>query len=94
VRTALFLLVVAAAGCGGPKRSEDPQVQDEEITRDIMVALHGNARYDDVRVTCRDGVAILEGIVTDESDREQAKRIAWRISGVREVQSRLRIRSR
>jgi osmotically-inducible protein OsmY len=94
VRKAFVFLVVAAIGCGGPKRSEDPLVQDEEITRDIMVALHGNARYDDVRVTCREGVAILEGVVTDESDREQAKRIAGGVSGVREVRSRLRIRSR
>ena len=94
MRTALCLLLAAAAGCAGPRRSEDPKVRDQEITRDIMVGLHGNERFADIQVTCEQGVVILEGVVTEENDRYQAERVARGVSGVREVRSRLRIRSR
>ena len=94
MKAAPWVLMVLIVGCGGPKRSDDPLVQDEEITRDIMTELIRYDRFADVRVTCRKGVAILEGAVNDSSDQEQAKQIAWRITGVREVQSRLRLRSR
>lgn len=94
MRAVPWVLVALIVGCGGAKRSDDPLVQDEEITRDIMSELVRHDRFADVRVTCRQGVALLEGAVNDASDQEQAKQIAWRITGVREVQSRLRLRSR
>jgi len=87
-------LLALIVGCGGPKRSDDPLVQDEEITRDIMSELIRYDRFAEVRVTCRKGVAILEGVVNDAADQEQAKHIAWAITGVRDVQARLRLRSR
>jgi len=94
VRTALVLAVVAALGCSGPKRSEDPQIRDQEILRDVMMALHGNERFADVRVDVRKGVAVLEGIVTGEADRREAESIAWSVSGVQDVRSSIRLRSR
>lgn len=94
MRIALLSLLAVAIGCGGPRRSEDAQVRDEEITRDIVWELQRDERFADVRVTCKDGVVSLDGIVTDEDDRDWAKRLAGRISGVRDVQSRLRLRSR
>ncbi len=94
MRIAICLLLAAAIGCGAPRRSSDPQVADEEITRDIAWLYHGNERFAGVRVTCEQGVAILDGVVTDEADRDEARRIAWGVSGVREVRSRLRLRSR
>ena len=94
MRIALVLAAVAAVGCGAPRRSEDPQIRDQEITRDIMMALHGNERFADVRVDCRKGVAILEGIVTGEADRHEAERLAWGVSGVQDVRSAIRLRSR
>jgi len=87
-------LLALIIGCGGPKRSDDPLVQDEEITRDLMSELIRYDRFSEVRVTCRKGVAILEGVVNDASDQDQAKHIAWSITGVRDVQVRLRLRSR
>jgi osmotically-inducible protein OsmY len=45
-------------------------------------------------VSCKEGVALLDGIVTSESDHDQARRVAWGISGVLEVRSRIRLRSR
>ena len=94
MRIALCLLLAFAAGCAGPRRSEDPKVRDQEITRDIMVKYLGDDRFARIQVSCDQGLVILDGIVTDEADREQAYRIAWSVSGVREIKSRLRSRSR
>lgn len=94
MRIAVLVSLAVAIGCTGPKRSEDPQVRDEEITRDIVWELQRDERFVDVRVTCKDGVASLDGIVMSDSDRDQAKSLAGRVSGVREVRSRLRLRSR
>lgn len=94
MRTALLFFLLLASACGGPRRSEDPRVVDQEITRDLMSELLADERYADIRVTCEKGVVTLDGVVTEESDRERAGRIAWGISGVRDVRSRLRLRSR
>lgn len=94
MRLAILLALATLVGCFGPRRSEDPMVRDEEITRDIQWALHGDPRFADVRVSCKEGVALLDGIVTSESDHDQARRVAWGISGVLEVRSRIRLRSR
>ena len=94
MRTALFLVVATLVGCVGPRRSDDPQVRDEEICRDVAWELHGDDRFSEIRVTCKKGVVFLDGVVTDESDREQARRKAWGVSGVEEVKSSLRLRSR
>lgn len=94
MRIALLLLLAAAVGCGGPRRSDDPKVRDQEITRDILWELQQDERFADIRVTCKDGVVSLDGVVTDESDHDRAKSLAGRISGVKDVHSRLRLRSR
>ena len=94
MRAVPWVLLALIIGCGGPKRSDDPLVQDEEITRDIMSEMLRHDRFSEVRVTCRKGVVVLEGVVNDASDQEQAKHIARAISGVRDVQTRLRLRSR
>lgn len=94
MRAILVVALAAVAACSGPKRSEDPKIQDQEIQRDLSWQLHGNPRYADIRISCEKGVVTLDGIVTDEADNEQAQRIAWNISGVRDVRSRLQLRSR
>jgi osmotically-inducible protein OsmY len=93
-RVMVWLALASLVACGGPKRSEDPMVRDEEITRDIKWALHRDPRFADVRVTCKQGVAMLDGVVTTEADHDRARSIAWGVSGVQEVQSRVRLRSR
>jgi osmotically-inducible protein OsmY len=94
MRTALCLLIAAAAGCAGVRRSEDPLARDQEITRDVQWNLHGDARFERVLVSCNQGVVALEGTVTDEVDKAEAERIARRVTSVREVRSNLRVRSR
>lgn len=94
MRIALCLLMAAAAGCAGVRRSEDPIARDQEITRDVMMRLHGDPRFERVLVSCQDGVVALEGTVTDESDKAEAERVARRVTSVREVKSSLRVRSR
>jgi len=94
MRTALCLLIAAAAGCAGVRRSEDPIARDQEITRDVQWRLHGDARFERVLVSCKDGVVVLEGTVNDETDKAEAERVARRVTSVREVKSTLRVRSR
>jgi osmotically-inducible protein OsmY len=94
MRTALCLLIAAAAGCAGVRRSEDPLARDQEITRDVHWRLLGDARFEQVLVSCKDGVVALDGTVTDESDKAEAERMARRVASVREVRSNLRVRVR
>jgi len=59
----------------------------------VEEALHSDAFFYDehVTVTVRDGVATLRGIVFDDWDLRQAKRIARKITGVRRVLNDLEI---
>ena len=94
MRIALCLLIAAAAGCAGVRRSEDPIARDQEITRDVMMKLHGDARFERVLVSCNEAVVMLEGTVNDETDKAEAERVARRVTSVRGVKSTLRVRSR
>jgi osmotically-inducible protein OsmY len=94
MRVILAAALMTVAACGGPKRSEDPKIQDQEIQRDLSWQLHGNPRFANIRISCVQGVVTLEGMVTDESDRDLARRIARDIPGVRDVKSQLQLRSR
>lgn len=94
MKIALFLMLALAVGCAGPRRSEDPKVRDQEITRDILVRYLNDDRFSRVQVACAQGVVVLDGVVTDEADKYQAERLAGGVSGVQEVKSRLRVRSR
>ncbi len=94
MRTALCLVIAAAAGCAGVRRSEDPMARDQEITRDVQWRLHGDPRFERILVSCKDGVVALEGTVTDEADKAEAERMARRVTSVQEVRSSLRVRSR
>jgi len=89
-----LLLVLLAAACGGPRRSEDSKVRDQEIKRDIMMEFQGDERFVDVRVTCEKGVVTLDGAVLDQAENDRAQYLAGGVSGVEEVRSRLRHRSR
>ena len=62
-------------------------VPDEVLKEQIETALHDDPYFPDwhVDVTVRNGVAYLEGVVFDDSDAADAKRIARRITGVRRV---------
>ena len=88
------MLVLLASACAGPRRSEDPQVRDQEIKRDIMMAFQADERFSDVRVTCEKGVVTLDGAVLDREENEKAQSLAWGVSGVQDVRSHLKLRSR
>ena len=89
-----LVLVLVAAACGGPRRSDDLKVRDQEIKRDVMMALQGDERFVDVRVTCEKGVVTLDGAVLDQAENDRARDLAWGVHDVEEVRSRLRHRSR
>ena len=94
MRIGLLVLLVGLAACSGPRRSSDPVVRDQEIVRDIAVKYHDDPRFDRVQIACSDGRVTLDGVVTDDNDRNAACRIAYGVSGVQEVTCRLKLRSR
>jgi hypothetical protein len=63
------------------------KVPDEVLTKQVEAALHDDPFFPDMHVDVRvkNGVAYLEGVVFDDSDVTDAKRIARRIPGVRRV---------
>lgn len=74
------------------KRLPDP-VADMELAQRVEAVLHDDPYFYDGHVTIRvkNGVAILEGLVFDESDVRTAVRLARRTSGVKRVVNRLEI---
>jgi osmotically-inducible protein OsmY len=68
-------------------------VPDEVLKQQVESALHDAVYFPDmhVEVTVRNGVAYLEGVVFENSDVTDAKRIARRIPGVRSVICNLEI---
>jgi osmotically-inducible protein OsmY len=68
------------------KKRQD-RVADEVLTKNVQVALHSSAFFNDehVTVTIKNGVVTLEGIVYDDWDVRTAIRIARKIAGVRRV---------
>jgi osmotically-inducible protein OsmY len=62
-------------------------VPDEVLKKQVEAALHDDPVFPDMHVDVRvkNGVAYLEGVVFDDSDATDAKRIARRIPGVRRV---------
>jgi osmotically-inducible protein OsmY len=86
-------LVLLIAGCAGPRRSADPVARDQEIIRDILWHYHGQARFEEIRVTCLNGEVTLSGRVPSEADRAEAVGIARR-RDVKALHNKLEVRPR
>lgn len=64
---------------------------DEELRQDIIDALkaHPNVGAETISVSVNNGVAVLEGIVTDGTDNAEVEEIVRRVMDVRDVENRL-----
>ena len=75
-----------ASGARAPAAGEIGQ--DLALNNQVIDTLRP---FRDVRTTSRDGVVTLTGRVDDETERDQAARMAGEVSGVRSVTNELRI---
>ncbi len=87
----------SAGSLDSPLESEPgpPRLQggDDEIARDVRLALREDAGTSDlrIRVVVRDGVVYLRGTVGSLDDVELAEAVAGQVDGVLEVQEELEI---
>lgn len=86
---ALFLLVLAC----GPKKPAEIAAQDVEIERAVLWEFRNDRRFDDIQVSCREGVVTLRGRVDSREIGEEALERAREASDERVV-SALEIRPR
>jgi osmotically-inducible protein OsmY len=66
---------------------EDAMKTDTEIEKDVKDELHYEPSLDEagIKVTCREGIVTLSGIVNSFTEKETATWAAERVSGVRAV---------
>ncbi len=66
---------------------------DEEITEAVRIALEKDPFVDagQVRVTTRDAMVTLEGVVPKEAEREMAECDAWYVFGVDKVKNKIAV---
>ena len=85
--SALFL-----AACG-PKRPAEVAARDVEIERAVLWEFRNDRRFDDIRISCREGVVTLSGRVDSREIGEEALERARTASDAKVV-SALEIRPR
>jgi osmotically-inducible protein OsmY len=92
---AVLVLVLLLPSCR-PAQKSDSAERDVEITRSILwnYRQDSGARFQDIRVTCVDGVITLDGRVADGQAAQDAQAIALRHSRGAKVTSRLQVRPR
>jgi hypothetical protein len=87
----LALVLVLASGC----KNQQAQRTDQQIAADIQAMVHGEAALtqQNIQVTVANGVATLNGTVTDDASRALAANDSATISGVRTVVNNLTVQS-
>jgi hypothetical protein len=77
----------------GRTQSRHYQRSDERIRDDVYDRLndHPNVDSSDIRVTVSEGEVTLEGMVHSRREKRLAEDIAESVSGVRDIQNRLRV---
>ena len=93
---ALFL-VILLFGCSAasPQRSEtDRIVDDATIQAKVKSELIDDPRIDGeaVNLEVRRGIVTLVGYVGSDNERKAIEDVAWRVSGVKDVDNRLELR--
>ncbi len=70
------------------------QDNDDELTDAVRLALAKDpfVNATKTRVTSKDGVVTLEGLVPNETMRRMAERDAWYVLGVREVVNKIAVK--
>ena len=100
--TARKTLIAAAAVCwafaaggafAGDKMKSDQPVTDTWITTKVKAELakDKSTKANEIHVTTKDGVVMLDGAVTSEAEKEKAETDAKGIKGVVSVTNNLRV---
>lgn len=88
----ILLLPLLLAACPATIRSGDPVARDQEICRDILWRFHHDPRFEEVGVTCLDGVVTLKGRVSSREARSEAEQACFDTRSVRAVVNRVEVR--
>lgn len=83
------------ASCGGrAHRATDDIALDKDVETKILWHMKGDARFDEVRPECADGVVTLRGRVPSRAASDEAFRIALEENRGRRVENMLEIRAK
>ena len=85
----LALVLLAAAGC----KNQPAARTDQQITTDVQAKISGEGALNgqNIQVTVQNGVATLNGTVTDEASRALAANDSGTVGGVRTVVNNLTV---
>ena len=74
--------------------SDHHPIKDSYITAKVKAELiaDGSTDADNIHVTTRHGIVTLRGVVKSTAERDEAKRDAMKIDGVRRVRNELHVR--
>ncbi len=89
------VLLLLAAACASPEPEEIAAV-DMEIERAILWKYRNESRFDAVEVSCHNGVAVLQGVVSTRKDAleavDWAREAAQEWDSGAEIVSEIRVR--
>jgi osmotically-inducible protein OsmY len=85
-------------GCAGSRyeRSTGEYIDDKSLTSRVKGALadHPQYKYEDVHVETFRGVVQLSGFVNSTDQKRQAKDIAAKVQGVKEVENNITVKEK
>jgi len=82
VATLLVAVLIAGVAMGASKPVSDNAISDEvriRLTSDPVV------KGGDLKADVKDGVVTLSGTVTDQQQKDKAKKLAGKVKGVKQV---------
>lgn len=76
-----------------PQADKTPPVDDQTLQSKVRDQLASNPSFSGINVTANKGVVTLEGTVASKEDRQQAKKMAQSVAGVKNVKDKLTVAS-
>lgn len=76
-----------------PQADKTPPVDDQTLQSQVRDQLASNPAFSGINVTANKGVVTLEGTVASKEDRQQAKKMAQSVAGVKSVKDKLTVAS-
>ncbi len=73
------------------KQTKAPTVDDDTLLRQVHEQLATSNDFNYVKISVKNGIVMLEGVVPRKEDRKQAKQLAESVPGVRGVKEKLSV---
>ena len=92
----VLLALILIAGCKNPLSVQQPVARtDQQVTSDIQAKIQGESALagQNIQVSVSNGVATLNGMVSDDASRALAANDSGTVSGVRTVVDNLTVQS-